>query len=390
MHVHPVLVAGGGPAGLTAGLELVRAGVPVAVHEASDAVGGIARTETYRGYRFDIGGHRFYTKVPEVERVWHDLLGGELLRVQRLSRIFYEGRYYAYPLQLPNVVRNLGVVESARMTASYLRARLQPASPEETLEDWVVNRFGDRLYRTFFKTYTEKVWGLPCHVIRADWAAQRIRGLSFTRAVSHALFRSGRTTSLVGEFLYPRLGPGQMWERAAAVIAAAGGAVHRGSRVVELHHDGRRVTSATVEGMEGRRTFPVSDVISSMPLPALVRALTPAPDSGALDAAARLRFRDFLIVVLIVNRPDVFPDNWLYIHSPDVRVGRVQNFKNWSAAMVPDPGTTSLGMEYFCSADDDVWRRDDAELIRMATAEVDSLGLVPAGAVVDGCVIRQL
>ena len=389
MRVNPVLVAGAGPAGLTAALELSRAGVPVVVHEADPSVGGIARTESYRGYRFDIGGHRFYTKVDEVERLWIELLGDELIRVPRLSRIFYQGRYYAYPLQLPNVVRNLGVLESARMTSSYLRARLSPADPEETLEDWVVNRFGERLYRTFFKTYTEKVWGLPCSVIRADWAAQRIRGLSFTRAVSHAIFRGGQTTSLVGEFLYPRLGPGQMWERAAAVITAAGGTVKLQSRVVGLHHTDGRITSATLESAGQRQTIPVSDVISSMPLPALARTLSPAVDAATLAAASRLRFRDFLIVVLIVNRRDLFPDNWLYIHSPDVKVGRIQNFKNWSAAMVPDPATTSVGMEYFCSADDDVWARSDAELIAMATGEIDQLGLAPAGAVVDGCVIRQ-
>ncbi len=345
MHVHPVLIVGAGPAGLTSALELSRAGVPVVVHEAESAVGGIARTETYRGYRFDIGGHRFYTKVAEVERLWHELLGNEMIRVPRLSRIFYQGRYYAYPLQLPNVVRNLGLVESARMTSSYLRARLQPAEPEETLEDWVVNRFGQRLYKTFFKTYTEKVWGLPCNVIRADWAAQRIRGLSFSRAVSHAIFRGGQTTSLVGEFLYPRLGPGQMWERAAEVITAAGGLVKLRSRVVGLHHVDGRITSATLECGGERQIMAVSDVISSMPLPALARTLAPAVDPETLDAASRLRFRDFLIVVLIVNRPELFPDNWLYIHSPDVRVGRIQNFKNWSAAMVPDPSTTSVGME---------------------------------------------
>jgi protoporphyrinogen oxidase len=253
----------------------------------------------------------------------------------------------------------------------------------------VVNRFGERLYRTFFKTYTEKVWGLPCNVIRADWAAQRIRGLSFTRAVSHAIFRGGRTTSLVGEFLYPRLGPGQMWERAAAVITAAGGTVKLQSRVVGLHHTDGRITSATLESAGQRQTIPISDVISSMPLPALARSLAPAVDAETLTAAARLRFRDFLIVVLIVNRRDLFPDNWLYIHSPDVKVGRIQNFKNWSAAMVPDPATTSVGMEYFCSADDDVWTRSDADLIAMATREIDALGLAPAGTVVDGCVIRQ-
>jgi protoporphyrinogen oxidase len=385
----PALIAGAGPAGLTAAHELAHAGRTVEVHEADHAVGGIARTETHHGYRFDIGGHRFYTKVDEIEQLWRHWLGPELLDVPRLSRIFYEGQFYAYPLQLPNVVRNLGLVESARMTSSYLRARLQPSVPEETLEDWVVNRFGQRLYETFFKTYTEKVWGLPCNVIRADWAAQRIRGLSFTRAVSHAIFGGGRTTSLVGQFFYPRLGPGQMWEKAAALVAAAGSTVRLHSRVVALHHRDRRITDATVESGAERRTFPVSDVISTMPLPALVRALTPEVDAETLDAASRLRFRDFLIVVLIVNRQDLFPDNWLYIHSPDVRVGRIQNFKNWSAAMVPDPSTTSLGMEYFCSTADDVWRRSDRDLIAMASAEIDALGLAPAAAIVDGCVIRQ-
>ena len=389
MHVNPVLVAGGGPAGLTAALELSRAGVPVVVHDAESAVGGIARTETYRGYRFDIGGHRFYTKVAEVERLWHELLDRELIRVPRLSRIFHRGRYYAYPLQLPNVLRNLGLIESARMTSSYLRARLQPADPEETLEDWVVNRFGQRLYQTFFKTYTEKVWGLPCNVIRADWAAQRIRGLSFTRAVSHAIFRGGKTTSLVSDFQYPRLGPGQMWERAAEVITATGGTVKLRSRVVGLHHSEGRITSATLECGGERQRIAVSNVISSMPLPALTKALAPTIDSQTIEAASRLRFRDFLIVVLIVNRKELFPDNWLYIHSPDVKVGRIQNFKNWSAAMVPDASTTSLGMEYFCSADDDVWGAADADLISMATSEIHQLGLAPAGTIVDGCVIRQ-
>jgi protoporphyrinogen oxidase len=389
MRVNPVVIAGAGPAGLTAALELSRRGVPAAVHEAGDHVGGIARTETYKGYRFDIGGHRFFTKVREVEAIWHELAGADLLKVPRLSRIFYDGRYYAYPLQLGNVVGNLGLGESVRMTASYVKSQLRPREPEETLEDWVVNRFGHRLYRTFFKTYTEKVWGLPCSVIRADWAAQRIRGLSFTRAVSHALFRSGQTASLVGEFLYPRLGPGQMWERAAAAVKAAGGSVTLGSRVEAIHHAGGRIGSVTLASAAGRRTVPVSDVISTMPLPALVDALAPALPATATASARGLRYRDFLIVVLIVRAPSLFPDNWLYIHSPTVRVGRIQNFKNWSAAMVPDESTTSLGMEYFCSADDDLWGLDDAALVALATRELDTLGLARAGLVVDGCVIRQ-
>ena len=389
MRVNPVLIAGAGPAGLTAALELSRHGVPVAVHEAGETVGGIARTETYKGYRFDIGGHRFFTKVPEVEAIWHELAGGDLQKVPRLSRIFYDGRYYAYPLQLGNVVGNLGLRESVRMTASYVRAQLQPRAPEETLEDWVVNRFGQRLYRTFFKTYTEKVWGLPCNVIRADWAAQRIRGLSFTRAVSHAIFRGGQTTSLVGEFLYPRLGPGQMWERAAAAVNAAGGTVTLGSRVEAIHYSSGRVGAVTVSSSTGARTMPVSDVISTMALPQLVDALAPAVPTPVVSAARSLRYRDFLIVVLIVRAPSLFPDNWLYIHSPAVRVGRIQNFKNWSAEMVPDAAMTSLGMEYFCSADDDLWTRRDADLVALATRELDVLGLARAGLVVDGCVIRQ-
>jgi protoporphyrinogen oxidase len=327
--------------------------------------------------------------VPEVQALWEEWLDSEFQLVSRLSRIFYDGRFYDYPLRLPNVVSNLGALESARIALSYAKARLAPIRPEESFEDWVTNRFGDRLYRAFFKTYTEKVWGIPCTEIRADWAAQRIRGLSLARAVRHAIFGGSGTTSLVEAFHYPRLGPGQMWERCTELVQQAGGQVELNARVEAIHHENGQATSIVVSRNGQTEGVPVSAVIASMPMPSLVRALAPSLPSAARDAAEGLRFRDFLIVVLILNRQHVFPDNWIYVHAPSVRVGRIQNFKNWSTALVPDPTRTSLGMEYFCNADDPIWSQPDSELIELAGRELEQVGLGPASAVEDGCVIRQ-
>jgi protoporphyrinogen oxidase len=385
----PVAVLGAGPAGLTAAYALTKAGVPVTVIEASPHVGGIARTETYKGFRFDIGGHRFLTKLPEVQALWEEWLGDELLRVRRLSRINYGGRFFDYPLRLPNVLGHLGVAESLRIGFSYLRARISPIAPEDSFEDWVTNRFGDRLYRTFFKIYTEKVWGVPCTVIRAEWAAQRIRGLSLTRALQHTLLRQQTPASLAEAFYYPRLGPGQMWERAAELVRAAGGDIRMNAIVDGLHHEHGQITSVIVQSGGERLRIPVRGVISSIPLPSLIRRLDSALPPAALHAAERLKFRDFLIVVLILKTPEIFPDQWIYVHSPDVKVGRIQNFKNWSAALVPDTTRTSLGMEYFCDVGDAVWAMSDEALGALAASELERIGLAPASLVEDSCVIRQ-
>lgn len=390
MSSNPVVVVGAGPAGLTGAYELIKADSDVVVFEKENQVGGISRTEEYKGYRFDIGGHRFFTKVPEVEALWHEVLGSEFIEVPRLSRIYYGGKFYHYPIDIWDTLGNLGPIESVRVIASYLRAQLKSPYPEEeSLEHWVVNRFGERLYRTFFKTYTEKVWGVPCSKIRADWAAQRIKDLSLKRAVMNALFKNSDATTLIDRFQYPRLGPGMMWERFRRRVEEEGGRVHMNTPVEQLHHDGRRVTAVTTR-RDGREVRIIPEhVINSMPITQLVERLDPRPPDHVLAAARSLSYRDFIVVALILDREDVFPDNWIYVHSPDVRVGRIQNFKNWSAEMVPDPKTTCVGMEYFCSRGDDLWERSDEQMKELAGKELVRIGLAEADDIFDGTVMRQ-
>jgi protoporphyrinogen oxidase len=374
---------------LTAAYELVKEGYRPLVFEKSDQVGGISRTETYKGYRFDIGGHRFFTKVGEVEAFWHEVMGDDFVEVVRLSRIYYGGKFYPYPLKLFDTLLNLGPLESAHILMSYLRAKIDPYPEENNFKQWVSNRFGRRLYEMFFETYTEKVWGIPCTKIRADWAAQRIKGLSLRKAVTKALFGRSEETSLINEFHYPVLGPGMMWENVQERVEAAGGTVRLESEVVEVVHQGQRVTHLVIQDEE--RCYKVTGdyIINSMPITHLVERLRPAPPAPVRQAARGLAYRDFLIVALILDEPDVFPDNWIYVHSPEVRVGRIQNFKNWSPAMVPDPSMTCLGMEYFCSRGGDLWGRSEDELIALASQELEKIGLGEANRVVDGTVIRQ-
>lgn len=384
-----VLVVGGGPAGLTAAYELVKRGSKAIVLEQSGQVGGIARTEVYKGYRFDIGGHRFFTKVDEVNQLWQEVMGDRFIKVPRLSRIYYRGKFFSYPLQVLDTLANLGVRESLHILMSYVKIKVRPLNQEESLQDWVTNRFGRRLFQTFFKTYTEKVWGIPCDKIQADWAAQRIQGLSLRTAVMNALFQVNNTKTLIKEFDYPVLGPGEMWDRFQEAIELRGGEVHLDSSVVKLHRQGQRITHAIVRRGDKLVELPTEQIISSMPVTALIRQLEPAAPPEVQAAAKALKYRDFLIVPIVINRDDLFPDNWIYIHSPEVKVGRIQNFKNWSAAMVPEAGKTCLGMEYFCSKGDELWEMSNEDLLDLAKREIEALGLAKASEVEDGTVIRQ-
>ena len=387
----PVVIIGAGPAGLTAAWELQKACVPSVVLEKDAVVGGLARTVCYKGYRFDIGGHRFFTKVHAVNRMWRDVLGVDLLQRSRLSRIYFNGTYFDYPLSLRNVVLGLGFRRSVLALLSYLKANLKPRDPEANLEDWIINRFGRVLYEIFFKTYTEKVWGVPCTEIGADWAEQRIRGLSLYQAVMAALFgsRSRKIKSLTKVFYYPKLGPGQIWETVQSRLNDAGNRVLTEADVVSIAHDGKRITEVSVNSRGERLHFSVTDVVSSMPLRELIEKLTPSPPRDVLEAARSLRYRDFLTVALVINKENLFADNWIYIHDPGVRVGRVQNFGNWSPDMVPEPGHSCLGLEFFCFEGDEIWSMGDEDLIALASREIAALGFVSAAAITGGAVVRM-
>ncbi len=390
-HKFPLtVVIGGGPAGLTAAYQLAKHGVHSVTLEKCDRVGGISRTETYKDYRFDIGGHRFFTKVPQVQHLWYEVLGDEFIKVPRLSRIYYKGKFFSYPLEPFNAVSNLGILHSLLILYSYFKVKVKPLPVEENFEQWVTNRFGERLYNTFFKSYTEKVWGIPCTQIRADWAAQRIKGLSLKKAVINAVFGSNDTKTLIKEFDYPILGPGMMWERFQEKLNAHGSPVYLNTEVIKVEREGKRITRIIAKQGDKTLTLEGDQFINTMPVAALMYRLDPLPPENILKAARSLKYRDFLIVPIVVNQKDLFPDNWIYIHSPEFKVGRIQNFKNWSPAMVPDTNKTCLGMEYFCSEGDDLWEMDNEDLIRLASEEIVNLGLVDdISKVEDGTVIRQ-
>ncbi len=384
-----IIVIGAGPAGLAAAYELTRLGYLPVVLEKSATVGGIARTEDYQSCRFDIGGHRFFTHNTHVKNLWHEMLAEDFRKVQRISRIYYNGRFYHYPLQFCNAVSNLGLIEGLRILFSYLKAQLQPQSEEINFEQWVTNRFGRRLYETFFKQYTEKVWGMPCDQIRSDWAFQRISGLSLTSAISNALLGTGNAKSLIDAFHYPVQGPGMMWQRFKDRITAAGGRFYFNTAAIGLVAENDQIVRVVCEQGGTRLELPATHVISSMALGLLSSTITPTAPEHVISASQALSYRNLILVGLIVKGENLFPDQWLYIHDPRVNVGRIQNFKNWGPAMVPVAGITTLGMEYFCNPDDRLWQLPDDDIVTLASEELGRLELVHKDDIKDAFVVRQ-
>lgn len=391
-----VVIIGAGPAGLTAAYQLCKEGVPSVVLEKDDVVGGISRTVNYKGYLFDIGGHRFFTKVKAVDDMWREVLGEKkFLRRSRLSRIYYNKKFFFYPLKATNALLGLGILNCFLMVGSYMKAQISPIKPERSFEDWISNRFGKRLYHTFFRTYTEKVWGIPCNKISADWAAQRIKGLSLIATIRNALLTAQTKDkgeiikTLIDAFDYPEKGPGMMWEMVAEDIQTRGSDLKMKSGVEKIFWKNGKVTALEFD-VDGKKEMVAgTDFISSMPIQELVRKMEPAPPREVREAADRLSYRDFLTVSLIVNKADLFQDNWIYIHDSDVKVGRIQNFKNWSPSMVPDPSKTCLGLEYFCFEGDGLWTMEDKDLIELGAKELGILGLVDLKDVEDGAVVRM-
>ena len=389
-----VAIIGAGPAGLTAAYLLGKAQQEVVVFEKDPQyVGGISRTETYKGYAFDIGGHRFFSKSKEVEDFWTEILGDEMLERPRSSRIYYNKKFFSYPLVAMEALQKLGIIESALCVLSYLQAKAFPVKNPTNFEDWVTNQFGKRLFNIFFRTYTEKVWGIPCKEISADWAAQRIKGLSLSSAIWNALFKPKASggkdkviKTLIDSFRYPKRGPGLMWETCRDKCKAMGVQVEMNCGVKGVHQQDGKWSITTTDG----RSFEGFDhVLSSAPIRELIPSIQPQLEASGYQAAQKLGYRDFLTVVLICKDEDAFDDNWIYIHDPSVKVGRIQNFKSWSPYMVPDPAMACYGLEYFCFEGDGLWTSKDEDLIALATKEMVQIGLTNAAAVVDGYVVRQ-
>ena len=393
-----VAIIGAGPAGLTAAYLLTKAGKRVAIIEKDPTyVGGISRTVEHEGYRFDIGGHRFFSKSQAVVDLWNEILPDDFIQRPRMSRIYYEGKFYSYPLRAFEALRNLGIWRSGLCMLSYGWSKLFPIKDVKSFEDWTSNQFGKKLYSIFFKTYTEKVWGMPCNEMSADWAAQRIKGLSLWGAVTDGLRRSlglnkrpndGQAVkTLLETFRYPRLGPGMMWDAARDRIVERGGIVLMGHGLKQLASDGQGGWRMTASGPDGEVAITAGDTISSAPMRELAARLYPLPASTI--EASRLKYRDFLTVALMIKSEDLFPDNWIYIHDSKVKVGRVQNFRSWSPEMVPDENVACVGLEYFCFEGDGLWSMSDDKLVELATREMDILGLVSPDKVIGGAVVRQ-
>jgi len=383
------VIVGAGPAGLTAALEFLRYGRKPTVLERSEIVGGISCTRNHNGFLFDMGGHRFFTKYSEVRRIWDELLPRDFTVRRRLSRIYHRGKFFSYPLKAGETFLKLGPLESLFVVASYLRWQAFPFREEKSFEQWVTNRFGRRLYRSFFKAYTEKVWGIRAAELSGEWAAQRISGLTLREAILNMFNRSNRMVrTLIHEFHYPLRGPGMLWESARDTVVSRGGSILHGMEAVTFMHNGSRIEKLAATGGSGTREFVTEHLVSCIAVDDFLLRLAPIPPNPVMSAAAKLRYRAFVTVCLVVDRESIFPDQWIYIQDPSIRAGRIQNFKNWSPAMVPDLSRSGLGMEYFCEVGDELWRRTDEEMIELGKEELCRLGFAEREEVSDAVVYR--
>jgi protoporphyrinogen oxidase len=387
-----VVVIGAGPAGLAAGFKLCESKINPIILEKDSIVGGISRTIKYKGCYFDIGGHRFFTKNKLVFNWWREILKDDFVKRPRYSRIYYRGKFFNYPISITNVIFNLGIFHSVPVLFSYLKSRLFPSRDEKSFEKWVTNRFGNRLYQIFFKSYTEKIWGIPGNQISADWAMQRIKGLSLVSVLRNALFKGKKNTikTLIKEFYYPRLGSGMMYEAVGERIIQRGGLIKLNSEVIQIKHDNNRITALICRNTKDETLFEIegTDFCSSMPLNLLVSRMDPSPGRYILEMCKRLNYRSLLMVYFVLGRKDLFKDNWIYIHSPDVAVCRIQNYKNWSPDMVSDPNESSLGLEYFCTEGDSMWCQSDKVAIELAANELEKLKIASKNDIRDAFVLR--
>ncbi len=386
-------IIGAGPAGMACAYTLAKAGRPATLFERDAAPGGLCRTLDFDGYLFDIGGHRFLTKSADINQLWHSVMGNDMLHVKRLSRIYYRKRFFNYPLSFFNSFWNLGPFESMRCVASYFKDHFFPTGNDATFEGWITNRFGRRLYEIFFNTYTEKVWAVACKDLSADWAVQRIKGLSLRVALQQALFpkKSVAPKTLSEKFLYPRTGPGEFYNRLEQLTSSLGGVFKFGHAITGVKHERGRVTALEIEEKRGGKAeeYPLDHVFSTMPLPLLVKYLIPRAPDGVLAAAGKLCFRSFVVVNVILDKEYIFPDQWIYVHEPEVKMGRIQNYKNWSPAMTIDPKKTSLGLEYFCAQNDEFWNMNDVDMINFAMQELEKIGIASRKLLINGFVVRR-
>jgi len=378
-----ILIIGAGPAGLACAHELSihkETDFIVDIVEMAGQVGGISRTVNFDEYYYDLGGHRFFSKINEVNELWKKTLPNDFLVRERLSRIYYNYQFYNYPLQIKNVLGNLGLTESFLILLSFIKAKIFPFKEENNFEQWVTNRFGSRLYKTFFKTYTEKVWGIPCNQIQAEWVAQRIKNLSFVSAILNALpwkRKGNKIKTLISKFRYPKHGPGMMYEAMARIIEKNNKnfKVNLNSKLVRLEYKNKKWISTIKQKKLLVKEY--DEIVSTMPISSLILSMDYDVPEDIKNIAAKLKYRAFLIVCLVFNKPNKLKDNWIYVHEKSVKLGRLQVLNNWSPFMVKNKNYSSYGAEYFCDEGDETWVKPDKELVELAVKELKLCGLVP-------------